>query len=62
MIEEFNSIDEIELHKSFNMGIGLVIVVDSDKSEEITKFINEGEEKAFIIGEVVDIHEGVNLC
>ena len=62
MIEEFNSIDEIELHKSFNMGIGLVIVVDSDKSEEITKFINEGEEKAFIIGEVVDSHEGVNLC
>ena len=62
MIEEFNSIDEIELHKSFNMGIGLVIVVDSDKSEEITKFINEGEEKAFIIGEVVDNHEGVNLC
>ena len=62
MIEKFNSIDEIELHKSFNMGIGLVIVVDSDKSEEITKFINEGEEKAFIIGEVVDSHEGVNLC
>ena len=62
MIESFNSIDEIELHKSFNMGIGLVIVVDSDKSEEITKFINEGEEKAFIIGEVVDSHEGVNLC
>ncbi|CEO28866.1 phosphoribosylformylglycinamidine cyclo-ligase [Paraclostridium sordellii] len=62
MIEEFNSIDEIELYKSFNMGIGLVIVVDLDKSEEITKFINEGEEKAFIIGEVVDSHEGVNLC
>ena len=62
MIENFNSIDEIELHKSFNMGIGLVIVVDSDKSEEITKFINEGEDKAFIIGEVVDSHEGVNLC
>ncbi|GAA0864288.1 phosphoribosylformylglycinamidine cyclo-ligase [Paraclostridium tenue] len=62
MIENFNSIDEIELHKSFNMGIGLVIVVDSDKSEEITKFINEGEDKAFIIGEVVDSHEGVKLC
>ena len=62
IIENFDSIDEIELHKSFNMGIGLVIVVDSNKSEEITKFINEGEEKAFIIGEVVDSHEGVKLC
>ncbi len=62
MIEGFNSIDEIELHKSFNMGIGLVIVVEAEKAEEIVKYINEGEERAYIIGKVVDEHEGVVLC
>lgn len=62
MIENFNAIDEIELHKSFNMGIGLVIVVDADKAEEVVNYINEGKEKAYIIGEVVDKHEGVVLC
>lgn len=62
MIEKFNSIDEIELYKSFNMGIGLVIVVDSDKASEIVNHINESEEQAYIIGRVVDIHEGVKLC
>ncbi|MGL5507825.1 MAG: phosphoribosylformylglycinamidine cyclo-ligase [Paraclostridium sp.] len=62
MIEGFNAIDEIELHKSFNMGIGLVIVVDADKADEVVNYINEGEEKAYIIGEVVDEHEGVVLC
>ncbi|GIM31748.1 phosphoribosylformylglycinamidine cyclo-ligase [Paraclostridium bifermentans] len=62
MIEKFNSIDEVELHKSFNMGIGLAIVVDSDKAEEIVSYLNESEKQAYIIGKVVDTHEGVKLC
>lgn len=62
MIEKFNSIDEIELHKSFNMGIGLVIIVDSDKANEITNYINDNKEQAYIIGKVVNTHEGVKLC
>lgn len=62
MIEKFNAIDEVELHKSFNMGIGLVMVVDSDKAEEIVSNLNESEKQAYIIGKVVDTHEGVKLC
>lgn len=62
MIEKFNAIDEVELHKSFNMGIGLVIIVESEKCEEILNYINEKNEKAYIIGEVVNSHEGVKLC
>ncbi|EQK45530.1 phosphoribosylformylglycinamidine cyclo-ligase [[Clostridium] bifermentans ATCC 638] len=62
MIEKFNAIDEVELHKSFNMGIGLAMVVDSDKAEEIVSYLNESEKQAYIIGKVVDSHEGVKLC
>ncbi|MEG1871179.1 MAG: AIR synthase-related protein, partial [Peptostreptococcaceae bacterium] len=62
MIENFNSIDERELHKSFNMGVGLVFIVDSEKAQEIVDYINTTEESAYIIGEVVDTHEGVELC
>jgi len=62
MIESFNSIDERELHKSFNMGIGLVLIVDDEKAKEITEYINSTEENAYIIGKVVDTHEGVELC
>ncbi len=62
MIENFNSIDERELHKSFNMGVGLVLIVDDEKAKEITEYINSTEENAYIIGEVVDTHEGVKLC
>ena len=85
LIESLNAIDERELHKSFNMGIGLVMIVEKDKAvleyleslaEEVVNFINNREEeihvdakytelmkdRAYIIGEVVDTHEGVNLC
>ncbi len=58
------------------MGIGLVMIVEKDKAEEVVNFINNREEeinidekyndllkdRAYIIGEVVDTHDGVNLC
>ncbi|HBF5318486.1 TPA: phosphoribosylformylglycinamidine cyclo-ligase [Clostridioides difficile] len=78
MIEGFNAVDERELHKSFNMGIGLVLIVDKENADDVVNFINNREndnaayvdkkyselleDKAYIIGEVVDSHEGVELC
>ncbi|MCC0644176.1 MULTISPECIES: phosphoribosylformylglycinamidine cyclo-ligase [unclassified Clostridioides] len=78
MIEGFNAVDERELHKSFNMGIGLVLIVDKENANDVVNFINNREndnasyvdkkyselleDKAYIIGEVVDSHEGVELC
>ncbi|MDK2564351.1 phosphoribosylformylglycinamidine cyclo-ligase [Romboutsia sedimentorum] len=62
MIENFNSIDERELHKSFNMGVGLVLIVDKEKAQDVVDYINTTDENAYIIGEVVDNHDGVNLC
>ena len=59
IIESFNAVDERELHKSFNMGIGLVLIVDKENANEIVDYINTTDEKAYIIGEVVDTHEGV---
>lgn len=62
MIENFNSIDERELHKSFNMGVGLVLIVDKEKAQDVVDYINTTDENAYIIGEVVGNHDGVNLC
>ncbi|SJO79369.1 Phosphoribosylformylglycinamidine cyclo-ligase [Clostridioides difficile] len=78
MIEGFNAVDERELHKSFNMGIGLVLIVDKENADDVVNFINNREndnaayvdkkyselleDKAYVIGEVVDSHEGVELC
>ncbi len=77
MIENLGMVDKRELHKSFNMGVGLVLVVDKDEAVDVVNYINNNnlqndveidekyaelmKDKAYIIGEVVDDHEGVEL-
>ena len=77
MIENLEMVDKRELHKSFNMGIGLVLVVNKEEASDIVDYINNNnlqndieidkkyeelmKDKAYIIGEVVDNHEGVEL-
>ncbi|OPJ55988.1 phosphoribosylformylglycinamidine cyclo-ligase [Alkalithermobacter paradoxus] len=61
LIESFNLVEEDELYRSFNMGIGLVLVVDKDEAESILNDINK-EDRGFIIGEIVKGKEGVILC
>ena len=77
VIEDLNLVEKRELHKSFNMGIGLCIIVDSEDADKVVDFINNREnknleyvdekykdlymDKAYVIGEIVDNHEGVEL-
>lgn len=77
MIEKLDMVDKKELHKSFNMGVGIVLVVDKDEAKSVIDYINSNnlqseveidekycelmKDKAYIIGEVVDNHEGVEL-
>ena len=37
MIEGFNAIEKRELHKSFNMGVGLVMIVDKDEAQGLSR-------------------------
>lgn len=77
MIEGFNIVEKRELHKSFNMGIGIVFIVNKEDAPQLVDYINNREQekieidkkyvelmqdKAYIVGEVVDSHKGVELC
>jgi phosphoribosylformylglycinamidine cyclo-ligase len=46
-------IPEEESFKVFNMGIGMALVVDKKKKDEILKYFNENSYKAYEIGEIV---------
>ena len=45
-------IPEEEMWRTFNNGIGMALIVDSDKAEAIVKEARQLGEKAFIIGEI----------
>lgn len=77
LIEGLNAVEKRELHKSFNMGVGLVMIVNKEDAQGLVDFINNREndnadfvddkykdlmqDKAYVIGEVTAKHEGVEL-
>jgi phosphoribosylformylglycinamidine cyclo-ligase len=53
IIAEKSGVPDEELYQVFNMGIGMVAIVSSDKADAVLKFINAQKHKAWLIGEVV---------
>ncbi|MGJ8453950.1 phosphoribosylformylglycinamidine cyclo-ligase [Pseudothermotoga sp. U03pept] len=61
IIEKVGKIDQKEMYRTFNMGIGFVLVVDQNHAEGILEKLRSFEEKAWIIGEVKEGDRGVVL-
>lgn len=54
-IQEKGGIDDVEMHRTFNMGIGLVMIAAKEKAMEVVAILEDSGETASIIGEV---HKG----
>lgn len=52
LIQQEGKIDQEEMHRTFNCGIGMVIVVDSKDVGKVLKRLDKLKEKASLIGEV----------
>lgn len=60
-LQEQGNIEDREMYRTFNCGLGMVLVVDADKAEQcIAELIGLGE-KAWLIGETVGGSDGVEL-
>ncbi len=53
LIQERGEVPEQELYQVFNMGIGMVVIAAAGKAEELLRFINRQNHRAWVIGEVV---------
>ena len=53
-IEEVGSVDSREMHRTFNMGMGMVIAVSSDRAADIVKWLNKKLLGCKIIGVVTN--------
>jgi phosphoribosylformylglycinamidine cyclo-ligase len=56
------NISEKDMFNTFNMGIGLVMAVDSKDAKAAVDYLNSIGEKAYIIGEVIDGNKEVEIC
>jgi phosphoribosylformylglycinamidine cyclo-ligase len=53
IIAEHGRVPEAELYQVFNMGVGMVAIVDQEKAADVLKFIRSQRHPAWLIGEVV---------
>ena len=60
MLEKWGGVPHREMFNIFNMGIGMVIVLDASEADKAIEILDSYGEKASIIGKVTDT-EGVNI-
>jgi len=53
-IQKTGKISNEEMHRAFNMGIGMVLFVNSDDAVDILELAKNMKENAYIIGKVAD--------
>ncbi|MBI5191425.1 MAG: phosphoribosylformylglycinamidine cyclo-ligase [Nitrospirae bacterium] len=58
-IMEKGNIDEAEMFRDFNMGLGMMAVVDRADAEKFIELAEKSGEKAFVVGEIVSGERGV---
>ena len=61
-LRNVSGLSDGELYNTFNMGIGMIVAVPKEQAEQAVEVLNEAGEDAYIIGEVVNNKNGVEIC
>ena len=62
LIQKTGNIPERDMFNTFNMGVGMSVVVSREDAEEAVSILRANGEDAYILGELVESEEGVILC
>lgn len=62
LIQKNGNIEEHMMYNTFNMGLGMVIVVNPEDVETTMKAIEEAGDKCYVVGNIVEGDKGVDLC
>ena len=62
LIEKTGGVDNRDMFNTFNMGVGMSVVVDRNDADHALEILRKNGEDAYIIGEIVKSDDGVILC
>ncbi len=62
LIQKRGNIDERDMFNTFNMGVGMSVVVAKEDAAKAVEILKANGEDAYIIGEIVKSEDGVILC
>ena len=61
LLAKTGNIEEKMMYNTYNMGIGMMVAVSSDKADETLRLLAAAGEKAYIVGEIADGEKGIRL-
>ena len=62
LLAKTGNIPERDMFNTFNMGVGMSIVLDKNDADKALKILKDNGEDAYIIGEVIKGDDGVVIC
>ncbi len=62
MIKKTGNISERDMFNTFNMGVGMSVVVGKEDADEAVKILKQNGEDAYIMGEIAKSEESVVIC
>ncbi len=62
VIASTGKIPERDMFNTFNMGVGMTVVVDKNDADKAIEAIKAAGEEAYVLGELIESEEGVIIC
>ena len=62
LIAKTGNISERDMYNTFNMGVGMSIVVSKDEADKAIEILKQNGEDAYVIGEIVASEEKIVIC
>ena len=62
LIQKRGNISERDMFNTFNMGVGMSIVVPKDEADKALAILKDNGEDAYIIGEIVESENKIEIC
>ncbi len=62
LIQKTGNIPERDMYNTYNMGVGMSVVVSKEDADKALEILKANGEDAYIIGEIIKSEDGVVLC
>lgn len=62
LLQKEGNIPERDMFNTFNMGVGMAMVVDAASADQAVRILKENGQDAYIMGEIAKGEKGVEIC
>ena len=61
-MQELGEVERMSMYNTFNMGIGMVLVVAPENVSKVMEIVEGMNDKAYVIGKITSNEKEVEIC